>query len=186
MAEGKRHSVYQLKVSLDGMKPPIWRRILLPAHMNLKDLHRAIQASMGWADYHLHQFVQRGMFFGLPDDEFGMHIEDENEYTISDLLPQEKDKMKYEYDFGDSWEHTVLLEKILPADDTLQLPSCIKGKRACPPEDCGGIWGYQELLEIIHDPSHPEYEETLEWLGGKYDPEHFDLAAVNRKLAKLK
>jgi len=100
------------------------------------------------------------------------------------LLKKEKDSLIYEYDFGDSWEHKIILEKILPYDASLKVPSCIKGKRACPPEDCGGIWGYQNLVEIIKDPSHPEHEEMLEWLGGEFDPEYFDMNETNRMLGK--
>lgn len=185
MATGTKHPVYQLKITLDGIKPPIWRRVLIASQVDLEQLHETIQTAMGWEDDHLHQFVSGRKCYGLPDGDYGPEVEDETRYRVSQLLKREKDRIGYEYDFGDSWEHTVLLEKILPAEDESRLPRCIDGKRACPPEDCGGIWGYQELLEIFRDPSHPEYEETMEWLGDEYDPEHFDVAEVNQELTEL-
>ncbi len=182
MAKGKKHSVYQLKITLDGIKPPIWRQILISSHIDLEQLHDVIQEAMGWDDDHLHQFVSGRTGYGLPDDDFGIETEDEKKYKVSQILKKEKDKLMYEYDFGDSWEHSVVLEKILSADAEYKLPRCIKGKRACPPEDCGGIWGYKELLDIIQDPSHSEYQETIAWLGEEFDPERFDIDEVNREL----
>lgn len=182
MTAGKKHPVYQLKITLNGIKPPIWRRVLIASQVDLEQLHDTIQTAMGWEDGHLHQFVSGRKCYGLPDDDYGMEVEDETHYKVSHLLKKEKDKIKYEYDFGDSWEHTVLLEKILPAADQGRVPRCVKGKRACPPEDCGGIWGYEEMLEVLKNPSDPEYEETLEWVGEDFDPEEFDIDEVNREM----
>jgi Plasmid pRiA4b ORF-3-like protein len=176
-------SIYQIKISLSGAKPPIWRTVLVASIINLETFHEVIQLVMGWTNSHLHQFVANNVFYGIPDDDFGMEIEDETKYKLSHLLKKEKDTIKYEYDFGDSWEHKILLEKILPFDTKTVLPVCIKGKRACPPEDCGGIWGYEELLEIISDSKHPEHESMLEWLGGSFDPDEFDLEDINDDLA---
>jgi hypothetical protein len=124
--------------------------------------------------------------YGVPDDEFGgdlgVECEDENKYKVSQLLKKEKDTLKYEYDFGDSWEHKIVLEKIIPYDGSVKVPTCIKGKRACPPEDCGGIWGYQNFLEAIQDPSHLEHEEMLEWVGGEFDPELLNIEETNSAL----
>jgi len=180
-------TIYQLKVSLQGSKPPIWRRILVASNMNLADFHETLQITMGWTDCHLHQFISARKFYGVPDDDFGMEmeIEDENLYKLSQLLKIEKDSLIYEYDFGDSWEHKVTLEKILSFDDSQTIPRCIKGKRACPPEDCGGIWGYHELLETICDPDNPEHEEMLEWLDGDFDSEYFTLREINQQLKSL-
>ena len=181
-------SIYQLKVTLNGSKPPIWRRLLVPGNINLGSFHIVLQIVMGWTNSHLHQFILGRTMYGIPDDEFGadfgLEIEDENKYKLSQLLKKEKDSLKYEYDFGDGWEHKIILEKILPYESSLKLPSCIKGKRACPPEDCGGIWGYQDLIEVINDTSHPEHEEMLEWLGGDFDPEYFDVNEINEILSK--
>jgi len=181
--------IFQLKVSLKGAKPPIWRRILVPSDMELIDLHHAIQATMGWYDYHLHQFkLGRTFFQPDPDPEFmgfgGFETEDSAGVQICDLLRSEKEKIDYEYDFGDSWEHVVLLEKIVEPEEGQAYPVCIKGKRACPPEDCGGLWGYYNLLEILENPKDEEYEGMLEWVGGKIDPEAFDLAEANARLKR--
>lgn len=181
--------IYQLKVSLKGAKPPIWRRILVPSDMELVDLHNAIQASMGWYNCHLHQFKQGRTFFQPnPDEEFmgfgGFETEDSTGVRICDLLRSEKEKIDYEYDFGDSWEHVVLLEKILEPEEGQAYPVCVKGKRACPPEDCGGLWGYYNLLEILGNPKDEEYEEMLEWVGGSIDPEAFDLAEAKARMKR--
>ncbi|MEE9337037.1 MAG: plasmid pRiA4b ORF-3 family protein [Methylococcaceae bacterium] len=175
---------YQLKVTLIGSKPPIWRTILVPSNMALSVFHIALQISMGWTNSHLHQFIADGVFYDIKDDDFGMdmEIEDENKYQLHQLLKSEKEEIKYEYDFGDGWEHKILLEKILPFDKDTQVTSCIKGKRACPPEDCGGVWGYQELIDTINDDKHPEYESMMEWLDGNFDPEAFDIDEVNNML----
>jgi len=174
-------SVYQLKVTLRNAKPPIWRRVLVPSSMNLGDLHEVLQIVMGWSDCHLHQFIAGSITFGMLDDEFADDFvtEDETEHVLSEVLVKEKDSLTYEYDFGDGWEHKIVLEKILPFDGSIHVPSCIKGKRACPPEDCGGVWGYENLIEIIQEPSHPEHEDMLEWVGAEFDPEHFDIEQIN-------
>lgn len=177
-------STYQLKVTLVGIKPPIWRRILIPSNIRLSELHRVLQVVMGWENYHLHQFVSGGVMYGTHEGDFSLEMDVENEakYKLNQLLESEKEAMKYEYDFGDSWEHKIVLEKILPYGKDQQLPRCIKGKRACPPEDCGGVWGYQEMLDLLKHPEDPEYEERMEWLGGDFDPEAFDVEEINERL----
>ena len=186
---GAASSIYQLKVSLKGAKPPIWRRILVPSDMELIDLHNTIQAFMGWDNYHLHQFkLGRTFFQSDPDPEFmgfgGFETEDSAGVRICDLLQLEKEKIEYEYDFGDSWEHVVLLEKIVEPEEGQAYPVCIKGKRACPPEDCGGLWGYYSLLEVLADPKADEHESMLEWTDGQIDPEAFDLTEANARLKR--
>ena len=184
MTTKQLRSIYQIKISLIGAKPPIWRTVLVASDLGLGAFHDVIQVAMGWTNSHLHQFIDDKKSYGIPDDDFELEMEDESEYKLSQLLKKEKDTLTYEYDFGDSWEHKILLEKILPYDSSTLLPVCIKGKRACPPEDCGGIWGYEELLEIISDPKHPEHEDMLEWLGGEFDPDEFDLEEINGDLAE--
>jgi hypothetical protein len=181
-------TVYQLKVTLDDSKPPIWRRILVPEDVTLADLHEIIQRAMDWGNYHLHMFTIAGQVFGDPeDDEYGdFGTENEKRYRLNQLGLREKTKFSYEYDFGDSWEHTILLEKILPAEKGVHYPVCIKGKRACPPEDVGGVWGYDDFLKAIANPNHPERKEMLEWIGGDFDPEEFDLDEVNQSLQHFK
>lgn len=185
MAVKQMRSIYQLKITLRGSKPPIWRRILVIDSTKLDDLHEIFQVVMGWENYHMHQFCHGEIFYGVLNedfDDFGIELKDESKYRLSQLLTAEKSSMVYEYDFGDGWEHQIVLEKILPFDSTLQLPLCIKGKRACPPEDCGGIWGYEDLLKILKDKKHPDHENMQEWIGGSFDSEYFDLDEINEQL----
>jgi len=178
--------VYQLRIDLVGAKPPIWRRILFDAGENLHELHCAIQNAMGWRNCHLHAFEKNGMFYGLPDDEMDfsfMETLDEREYPLISILFKEGDILNYEYDFGDSWQHKIKLEKILSGSTVEKLPACIKGRNECPPEDIGGLWGYYEFLEIINDPTHPQYEEYADWIGDdSFDPASFDLEEINERL----
>ena len=182
----KFNQVYQCKISRKSTKPPIWRRIQVPEAYTFWDLHVAIQDAMGWLDYHLHQFnmlsPSTGMKveIGIPDEEFGLQKEilPELKQKIADYYSMENREADYIYDFGDNWEHEVQLEKIFPRKENIDYPICIKGKRACPPEDCGGVWGYEEFLKAIKDPKHKEHKEMLEWVGGEFDPEYFDVNKV--------
>jgi hypothetical protein len=177
--------MYQIKVTLNGVRPSIWRRLVVPSSLSLMDLHDVLQAAMGWMDSHLHQFVARGKLYGQPDPEFGMGRINEKRVRLDEVLRTEKDAMTYEYDFGDGWEHKIVLEKVLGNAEEHAAPSCIAGARACPPEDCGGVWGYANLLKVISDSSNPEHEEMLEWLGDGFDPERFDISAINSVLARM-
>ncbi len=173
--------VYQLKINLKGMSPTIWRRILVQPDTSLIDFHRIIQCTMGWTNSHLHLFKNGGEEYSPKEFE----VEDSKDSRVvklNKLLKREKDRILYEYDFGDGWEHIILLEKIIEVDDKEQVPKCLKGKRNCPPEDCGGIWGYHDFLQIISDPQHEEYEETMEWCGEEFDPEYFNIESINELL----
>jgi hypothetical protein len=182
----KVSTIYQLKISLQHSKPPIWRRVTVPNDFTLADLHRVIQTAMGWMGGHLHEFNIGGVSYGEIDPDWPNDMEDEVGVKLNKLLKKEKQKIRYIYDFGDDWEHVIELEKILTSDTASSKPKCITGRRACPPEDCGGLYGYYELLDTISDPDHPEREETLEWLGEEdFDPAFFDLDEVNRRLANL-
>lgn len=178
--------VYQIKVTLNAIRPPIWRRILVLDQITLLDLHEVIQDVFGWQDYHLHEFKIHDVSYGNPaNDEFGeFDIQDEAKIKLRKLNLTEGSRFTYEYDFGDSWEHTLVLEKILPLEKGMKLPQCIKGKRACPPEDVGGPWGYEGFLEALRDPQHEEHDSYLEWIGGEFNPEGFDLEGVNKSLHK--
>jgi len=179
------NTVYQFKITLKDSKPPIWRRIQVPANYTFWDLHVAIQDSMGWQDCHLHRFEFPDPTVGIPH-EVGLPFEvyDDDEpmapswgYKISRWFGSRK-SITYQYDFGDDWRHAVILEKTLPRLADTDYPICVAGKRACPPEDCGGTWGYERLLEIMQDPEHEEYETLAEWLGGEIDSEYFDVSDV--------
>ncbi len=190
--EKKSHAdAYQLKITLWGTKPPIWRRVIVPSDINLYKLHAVIQVAMGWEDAHLHHFEIDGQFYQGPapdgsmfDD--GTDSENETKFSLCDVVHREKAKFRYQYDFGDSWDHLMLLEKIIPAAEKPKTMVCTAGKGHCPMEDSGGIWGYYHMLEILADPKNPEYAEISDWLGGPFDPDEFDLDEVNKELAKLR
>ena len=180
--------VHQLKISLSGVsRPPVWRRVLVPADVTLGDLHEVIQVAMGWDDYHMHLFSVGGQNYGSPDPELG-HASDRN-VLLSQVLSGPGDRLGYTYDFGDDWEHDILLEETRTAVPEESYPSCVAGKGACPPEDCGGAWGYAELKEILATPSREGHQDMLEWLGldaGKdFDPKEFSVADVNARLSPL-
>ena len=174
-------TIVSLKVTLRGTKPPIWRRLLMPDTMTLDDLHQAIQAAMGWDDCHLHAFDIDGRQYG--DRQTVDDVADENRLTLKGLLKSGVARFAYTYDFGDNWEHTVAIEKTRPAIDGEAYPLCVAGKRACPPEDCGGPWGYQHLLEVLADPDHPDYADQKECVDEDFTPDHFDTVAANAVLA---
>ena len=184
----KHSPIYQFKISLEHVRPTVWRRIQAPAIVRLGRLHDIIQAVMGWTNSHLHRFEIDGMQYSDPQfDEAGeLGFLDEWEVRLKDLEIKEGGKIFYEYDFGDSWGHKIVLEKILPPDPKMRHPICLDGARACPPEDVGGFPGYSVFLEAIRDPTHEEHEQYMEWIGGAFDPAFFDLDEVNRKLRKLK
>jgi hypothetical protein len=180
--------IYQLKITLKCFKPSVWRRVLVRADMPLNRLHAVIQLAMGWTDSHLHQFVIDGQSFGVPDPEVrsGTDSLNEKRYVLAQVAPDAKKKFLYEYDFGDGWEHEVLVEKILASDPAFKRPVCLAGAMACPPEDCGGVFGYYNLLQALADPKHPDHTELSEWIGGEWNPAEFDLEQTNSCLLKLK
>jgi len=177
--------IYQLKVTLQGVKPPVWRRLQVQAGITLPRLHDMIQAALGWTDSHLHQFIIGGVEYGVPDPDFAGDMRSEQRVKLERVITTEKDRFVYDYDFGDSWTHIILLEKILLPDPDVHYPRCLAGKRACPPEDVGGVWGYAAFLEAIRNADHPEHEEMLAWSGGVFDPETFSLAEINQALRGL-
>lgn len=177
--------VYQLKIALSGIKPPIWRRVQVKDCTLLK-LHQIIQTAMDWEGYHLHEFEVGSERYGDPEQWVNavlgddLDFEDERKIKLSRLVAQGIKKFQYLYDMGDNWLHLIQIEKVLVAEPGLRYPRCIAGKRACPPEDCGGPWGYAELVEAIEDPDHPRHKELLSWAGGEFDPEAFDIKTANR------
>jgi hypothetical protein len=180
--------IWQLKVTLAGSKPPIWRRIQVPGSISLYKLHRILQIVMSWQDYHLYEFQVDETHYGDPDpddDFYGLEVKSARRARLSEVAPEPKAKLKYLYDFGDDWEHAIVVEKLVPREPEVRYPVCLKGVRATPPEDCGGVWGYAGFLEAISDPSHEEHQQLLDWIGGAWDPEKFDLADVNATLRRL-
>jgi len=185
----KSDLLFQFKVTLLEIKPAIWRRIQV-RDSTLGDLHEYIQAAFGWENYHLHQFEIDGEQYGPPspdDFDFGLEMINENGVKVSELLPKSAKKTRwvYEYDFGDGWRHEVLFEAFPPVDPKAKYPLCLEGKRACPPEDCGGPWGYADYLAAIADPKHEQHEEMLEW-HGPFDPEEFDAKQATKEMKRVK
>lgn len=165
--------VYQLKISLLDVDPQVWRRVLVPGGFTLDRVHRVIQHAMGWQDFHLHSFDVDGVQYGVPDPDGGLLLRDELDMRL-DALPGKGARFGYTYDFGDWWEHEVVVEDVFGADPDERYPVCLDGARACPPEDVGGAYGYRAFLAVLEDPSHPEYEAMRSWIGGRFDPEKFD------------
>jgi hypothetical protein len=172
----------ELEVVLEGTEPPVWRRILVSPSTSLADLHDIVQMAMGWTDSHLHHFMYGGKVYGPDSVERALP---ERDVLVGNLLRKKGDTLGYEYDFGDSWVHTIRLVAVRPPAEGDRLPDCLDGERACPPEDCGGVFGYEELLRILADPEDEEHEERLEWVGDDFAPEAFDPKAVSRRLRRL-
>jgi hypothetical protein len=178
--KSKLDKIYQFKIELSSITPKIWRRIQVPADYTFWDLHVAIQSAMGWSDSHLHEFIifdkpsQELFRIGIPCDDCGEDFIAGWKKKLSSFFKEEKMKAGYIYDFGDAWDHLIKFEKILTRQDGINYPICIDGEMACPPEDCGGAFGYDEFLNAIKNPKHREHKEMLKWIGGKFNPEEFD------------
>jgi hypothetical protein len=177
--------IYQVKVGLRAATPPIWRRLEVPADTSLADLHDIIQVAFGWENSHLHVFETAYGSFGIADRELGHRAE--GPVTLEQVAPGAGDRLQYTYDFGDDWTHEIEVEKVLDRQP-VAYPRCTGGRRAAPPEDCGGIWGYAELVEVLADPGHPEHDDRLDWLGldsaADFQPARFDAAEITRMLTK--
>lgn len=175
-ASASTNVIMQIKINLLGVsKPPVWRRLQLGADTRLDHLHETIIAAFGWQDYHMHVFASGPDEFGMPDPELGFI--DERHVSIGELIGDVGGRLRYTYDFGDDWEHEITLEELLDADPEIHYPILLAAKGACPPEDCGGRWGYAELKEILADPGHEQHQEMLDWLGLD-DSSAFDPNAV--------
>jgi hypothetical protein len=187
MAKRLPEAVYQLQISLKGSKPKIWRRFLVADDTSLEKLHDIIQEVMGWEAYHLHGFEIDGKDFGKPDADFDIRpVGDERRVKLNELNLAEGQKFEYTYDYGDNWEHEIKVEKILPFDASTKYPKCLAGRLACPPEDCGGIWNFREILKLGKVPKDELSEddlEQLEWFGD-FDPEIFSVDELNAILWK--
>jgi hypothetical protein len=180
--------VYQLKVALSGSRPPIWRRLQVPGDVTLGRLHAILQVVMGWKDRHLHLFAAGRTVYRPPLPDLGFPSRDERKVPLHEVLSREKERIRYEYDFRDGWEHTLVVEKILPSGAGSNRPVCLAGKRHAPPEESGGIIAYERLLAARRNSSHgamADRAEIVNRLGKNFDPEAFDLEAVNRELFRL-
>lgn len=177
--------IVQIKIKLLGVsKPPVWRRLQLRADTRLDHLHDIIVAAFGWQDYHMHVFTSGPEKFGMPDPELG-HA-DERQISLGELIGGIGDRLRYTYDFGDDWEHEIVVEDLLDADPDTHYPLLAAAKGACPPEDCGGPWGYAELKDILADPSHDQHQEMLDWLGlditSAFDPNAIATDQIEQEL----
>ena len=184
--------IYHLKIVLLGADRSIWRRLRVPGNANLGWLNAVLQVAMGWTNSHLHHFLTSEACYADPrhtgDMGFGEAPDrDEAKTTLMQVAPNGGAQFGYEYDFGDSWEHEITVEQILPSDPAESTTAlCLDGARAGPPEDCGGIWGYADLLKILKNRKHPEHKDMKAWVGGAFDAETFDPANVSLWLRKLK
>lgn len=177
--------VCSLKISLIDTKPLVWRRVLVRDNVLLSWLHKVFQIVMGWQDSHLHRFEVGDKRYGLPElDDWDEQLLDERRYRLFDLGVRVNDGFVYKYDYGDNWNHEVRLEKLVEVD--YKHPVCLEGMNACPPEDCGGVDGYLDLLKIMAKPKHPEYEAMKMWIGGDWDAAKFELSRVNLKLKRVR
>lgn len=183
--------IFQLKIQLREVRPPVWRRVLVPGEVTLAELHEVLQVAMGWTDSHLHEFEVDGARYGMPDPNWDPdadwdldEVTNESQVTLCQVAG-EGSRLRYAYDFGDDWQHDVTVEKVLSPQPATRYPCCLGGRRACPPEDVGGPWGYQDFLAAVSDPGHDAHEQCVEWVGGGVDPGEFDVAAVDQALDRL-
>ena len=180
-------SLYSLRIELQYVEPLIWRRVLVPVNISLSELHKVFQAVMGWTNSHLHGFIIGDKRYGILDDVFPeQEIVEEKRKIVSQLLGETIREFAYEYDFGDGWDHRVVVESTAKAKPDYPYPLCVAGERACPPEDVGGPPGYQDFIEVIRNPSHELHDELTLWAGGFFDPEGFDVNGVNERLKAVR
>lgn len=183
-AHPKKKTVHKLKISIAGIKPPVWRRVEVPSDASLADLHQVIQQLFGWWGYHLHEFEVGGERYGADDEAdggWGEPAKDERRAKLGAIAPAGSSFL-YTYDFGDDWEHRITVEDVTEANPERAYPRCLAGRRAAPPEDVGGSWGYMAFLEALAEPDREDHDEMLEWVGGSFDPAAFDIDAINARL----
>jgi hypothetical protein len=178
-------TVHELRVTLLDVTPPVWRQIRVPSALPLSTVHAVIQIAFGWEDIHLHEWRVGESTYGLSDeDSWGEDLGDESSAVLGELAPLDS-VLRYDYDFGDGWEHLVEVTAVVPYSGSVAPVACLGGARACPPEDCGGPFGYEHLLDALRDPEDAEHDEVVEWLGDHFDPAAFDQTSVNNRLELL-
>lgn len=168
-------TVHQLKITLRSVKPRVWRRIVVRSDTDLAELAAILEAAMGWLGGHLHAFEGADARYGLPDPDWPADDLDERDFRLRDVLPEVGSTLRWDYDFGDGWEHDIVVEAISPRRPDVDGPLCLAGRMACPPEDCGGPMGYEDLLEALSDLAHPEHDDMREWAPPGFDPASFDV-----------
>jgi hypothetical protein len=176
--------IFQVKVTLADVLPEVWRRVELPGAYTLDRVHRVVQHAMGWRDYHLHSFEVDGVQYGEPDPDGELAVRDELDVRL-DAVAHKGTRLLYTYDFGDWWEHDLVVEDVFAAEPDERYPRCVAGRRACPPEDVGGVFGYAELLVALHEADHPQHAELRSWVGTEFDPGAFDPARATTLLRRL-
>ncbi len=186
--QDEKGRIYQLKMTIVGSKPAIWRQVLVPGGITLADLHEVMQTAFGWTNTHLHQFTVKGVFYADKSPEMGVdESEDEALVRLQDIAPKARSSFKYTYDFGDDWEHKITVEKIVEKDGRFSgSPVCTDGALSGPREDCGGVFDYNNMLALLKNPDHPEYEEIKESLSDYFDPEECDLEQINKDLKRVR
>lgn len=179
----------RIKISLDKTNPLIWRELLVARDITFYKFHHAIQIAMGWTNSHLFEFTIEGYrigeIFENLEEQDESHIINARETKLIALIDKEGEDFKYEYDFGDGWSHSIILEKFESLENTQQLPFCLSGALKCPPEDCGGITGFYDFLSIISNKRHPDYQDTKVWAGGKFNSTEFDVVKINKQLKNI-
>jgi pRiA4b ORF-3-like protein len=183
MTANSSRQVFQFHLSLDGATPPIWRRILVPADFTLAQLHRVIQAVMDWTDDHLHEFKVAGRLYGIPDPDGEHESIDDRTVRLRDLNLTPRTRISYTYDLGDEWVHALKVEEVSQGDSDDIRALCVAGERSGPPEDVGGVFGYEELLVARSDPNHEQHNDAKDWLGD-FDPEYFSIEEANQRIRK--
>jgi hypothetical protein len=178
-------TLHRLRISLNDVEPEVWRSVVVASDTLLPRLARILETVMGWEGYHLHQFVVGDIVFGVADEDMADYLIDHEQVALRHIAPRPTE-LEWHYDFGDGWVHRVVVESVGEPDPVHDPPVCLDGARACPPEDCGGPGGYARLLEVLADPDHGEHGFLLEWVGGAFDPEAFDLEGVNQRLRFLR
>ncbi|HEY6192327.1 MAG TPA: plasmid pRiA4b ORF-3 family protein [Bacteroidota bacterium] len=178
--------IYQLKIAIEDCSPPIWRRLQVPGYVTFAQLHRIIQSAFMWSDAHLHEFRIHDRIFSAPSADYIHSVIDERTVILAKEIQKEKLRFTYTYDFGDSWDHGITVEKIFAPRPGCHYPTCVAGKRRTPPEDCGGPGGYHNLLGVLANPHHPDFHELNEWVGPYFRPDEVDLEYVNSELKRMK
>ena len=177
--------LYEIRVQLRDIEPPIWRILRVPSRTSLLKLHKILQRAMGWTNSHLHLFEIDGKPYGEGDFEWDFDVQDYRGMRLDKIFTEGRTSFLYEYDLGDSWRHDITLLGTV-GGEAEEKPACISGARVCPPEDCGGVTGYYHLLEALADPGHEDHDMLMEWVGGKFDPEAFDVEALDQALKRLR